>query len=572
MPVFVLRWLDRLEHPRALGVAFLLLIVLSLPMLWAGLLLDDYLQAIVLQTDRGNVFDFFSRGTPLTEQLFQQGLLPWWTPADQQIRFYRPGAQALMAVDAALWPQSWALMHLHSWLWYVALIGVFALAAHQLRLPRAGVILAMMLFAFDSTHAGAVTWLANRNALLSLICGLLVMCCYARGGLRFHLLGGLLWFTGLLFSEALLATAGFLFAYEVFLRHDAVWRRARRLLPYALISVCWIVYWVQGGYGTQGPGFYLNPFSQSEAFLAALPHRVMAFLVGWFALPSADVLGALLVADHTVGVTMWTSLVLVGLAALFWPLLKSDPRARFLLLGTVIAAIPISSGWVVSRSLWWISAGGALLLVLLVQAARRGGADWGRWRQRGVMALLVIHVPLSLMMFPVYAASVRWLDQQMVAPGMAFDFHKGSSVLIVTVPSQGNHVLFPGLKAYWAHLSAYQSEPDWPVGALQTLMEGEGPVRLIRLHEDSLRVEALPEAPDRLASMMPSPVRWSVGQRFQQADMTVTVEALTDGQPTQLRYDFVPGQLAQKRILIWQGSLFVPTVLPAPGRARVLRP
>ena len=55
-----------------------------------------------------------------------------------------------------------------------------------------------------------------------------------------------------------------------------------------------IAWWRIGGYGTAGPGFYIDPGQEPLRFLQEMPFRAPAYLAGWFFVPSADVFGLLI--------------------------------------------------------------------------------------------------------------------------------------------------------------------------------------------------------------------------------------------------------------------------------------
>ncbi|MGH8444813.1 MAG: hypothetical protein ACREVL_06070, partial [Solimonas sp.] len=342
-------------HRHGVFVAALIGLALSLPMLGNGYFMDDYQQRITLLGGdvNGNAFDFFTRGSPVADAQFQSGVLPWWHWPESKTRFFRPVAQWLMQIDYRWWPDSLPLMHLHSLLWYGLLI-VAAGFVYRAFTPAPWVAgLAVVLFAVDSAHAGAVAWLANRNVLVCLLTGLLCLLCHHRGGALGMLAGWALFCLGMATGEAALAITGYLFAYEVFLSPRPLWLRALRLLPYALIALGWMAWWRVGGYGTAGPGFYIDPGQEPLRFLHEMLFRAPAYLAGWFFVPSADIFGLLLGPATRIPTLIYALLLLALLAWLLLPLLRASAQARFYALGMLIALIPICGGAVVSRSLWY---------------------------------------------------------------------------------------------------------------------------------------------------------------------------------------------------------------------------
>ena len=102
-------------------------------------------------------------------------VFPWWTLADAKVFFYRPLSAASLWLDYRLWPNSNALMHLHSLLWYGALCYLAAMLYRRFAGNTPSTGLALMLFALSTAHIGAVVSLAARNLLMTAFFGLLAL-------------------------------------------------------------------------------------------------------------------------------------------------------------------------------------------------------------------------------------------------------------------------------------------------------------------------------------------------------------------------------------------------------------
>jgi len=60
-----------------------------------------------------------STGQPeLLRELRDRGLVPWWTDETLRLAFLRPISEATHRFDEALWPESAALAHVHSLVWW----------------------------------------------------------------------------------------------------------------------------------------------------------------------------------------------------------------------------------------------------------------------------------------------------------------------------------------------------------------------------------------------------------------------------------------------------------------------
>jgi hypothetical protein len=93
--------------------------------------------------------------------------LPWWTYEGARCAFLRPLASLTHAVDYALFPHGVALMHVHNLFWFGVMIWAAGRAYGAMLDSRLVAAIALTMFAFDSSHGMAVSWISNRNALLS---------------------------------------------------------------------------------------------------------------------------------------------------------------------------------------------------------------------------------------------------------------------------------------------------------------------------------------------------------------------------------------------------------------------
>ncbi len=150
----------RLLTARPLPVAALA-VALSLPSLWLGLQLDDHVLRAAL-TDpppvsgwsKGptDVFAFFTGDPAQTRQYIDAGLLPWWTSADYRVAFFRPLAGLTHWIDFRLWPDRVGVMHLHSLIWFGAVVAGAAVFFRRFIGASRAAGLAALLFAADEAH------------------------------------------------------------------------------------------------------------------------------------------------------------------------------------------------------------------------------------------------------------------------------------------------------------------------------------------------------------------------------------------------------------------------------------
>ena len=169
-------------------------VVLALPALGAGWILDDYLHRTIflehpefrdLLGPPGEMFRFF-RGDPVrTGRAMDIGIYPWWTDRTLKAEFLQAITVLTHRLDYMLWPDSPALMHAQSLFWLGT--AVFAVAAYYRQILGATCVatVAALLYAVDDARGTTVGFIANRNVLIAVTFGAWALVChdrYRRGG------------------------------------------------------------------------------------------------------------------------------------------------------------------------------------------------------------------------------------------------------------------------------------------------------------------------------------------------------------------------------------------------------
>jgi hypothetical protein len=378
----------------ALGVA------LVLPSVRAGFFADDYLQVAQLEGWGANpgspldLYAFVPHDRARVAALVDLGA-PYFIAPKLELHFLRPLSSALMALDHALWGRRPLPYHLHTLLWYAALLAVVG-ALYRRAAPRSLALLAFLIFCLDDGHALSVTFIAARNAVVSCVLVWLGLGAHLRwrihdwrtGAWLAPLLGAL----GLAAGEMGLGALAYLVAWELCERRPG-WRRA--LVPTALlVTGYFIVYRLLGG-GAHASGAYLDPFGDPLGFLAALPAR-LALLFGNLVLRTP--IDSAFLDDR-----LRTPLVAVGVAAaavvaLWLPhaLRRLPPdeaaRVRWLGLGAAGALVAGTPGALGDRLLFAAGLGGSVVVAALLRDA------WQLFRARrarllAALALLSFGLP-----------------------------------------------------------------------------------------------------------------------------------------------------------------------------------
>lgn len=381
--------------------------LLTLPALKAGLIGDDYFHRAVL-LHRGEVapfmrpvmdlFAFVKPGEP-AELMRQVGYLPWWSDPGVRISLFRPITALTHVLDYALWPDGIVLQHLHSLGWFfLAVVLVAALYRKVPDMPVAAAPLAALFFAVEDAHTYPAGWLANRNALLCLVCGTAALMCHVRwrvtGRTRWLALALLLFAAGLGCGEATLGALGYVIAWHVTMEpKGSRTRAAAALVPYLVLVFLWRLLYDTLGYGIVGSRLYVDPGQRPLLFLQALAERWPVLFAGqWFQIPID--LWILLTWPQRLALSVASAVLAAGVVWLFWPLLKR-PVARFWAIGMALSIVPLCAAFPMGRLLIFAGIGAFGLLALFVDWYVFSSDVSSRWRKRAAVALLVLHGPVA---------------------------------------------------------------------------------------------------------------------------------------------------------------------------------
>ena len=390
-----------LAHERWPFAAAVLGVTLGLPALWGGAGIDDHAHRARLEgvIPTENVYLEFFAFMPGpgegNEQLWQDGILPWWTHPELKAAFLRPVSVATHVVDHHLWPDIYPLQHAHSLLWYGLAVWIVALLYRRIGGAGAAAGLAALLFAVEDCHAFPAAWLANRNALVALVFGGLALLLHVRwrqeGGRARLPLALFCLALALLSAEAGLGAAAYVVAYELTLVRKPWKNKALALLPYVALVVAWRVVYTAMGFGAQGSSLYVDPGRDPLAFLGAVAERVPVLIFSQWTQFATDI-WLFLPRPLQLGLVVAGVFVTAAMTAFFLPQLRARPEARFWALGMLLALIPVSAAFPMDRLLLFSGIGAFGLLAgqaemlgwtgacARTKAGRRGGLEPSRPR------------------------------------------------------------------------------------------------------------------------------------------------------------------------------------------------
>ena len=572
-----------LASTRARYIILLCGTLLVLPSIGPRLVFDDYLHAALLSPSAPSLgiphapLDLFVFARPGTtnDLLIDRGmLLPWWTDRNLLIAFCRPLSSLTHVIDTWLWPDSPRAMHVHNVAWYVLLLAVVAKVYRRFIEPPWMAGAAFLLYAIDDTHGATVSWIANRNALLATLLGLLAFAFHDRWR-RDGLTSRAWWATGtfalgLLAGEAASSALAFVVAYAMFF--DTADRRSRALsvLPYIAVVVLWRATYQWLGYGAFGSEAYIDPGREPVAWFGRLPSVLAVLVQGQIGFFGADLWNF---RDRPLLVVLALG-NLALLLVLFFPLLRSDRMTRFWATGALGALLPVASSIPSDRLLLFSN---VAAMPLFVQLFGRFAERMAPFPTKGALRFAMA-VPLALIfarrvalapfMVPLRASSMdaigaladRAADAVPKTPDVA-----AKTIVVVNPPSHA-------LASYVALTRANRGEPV-PL-AVRWLAEGSSEVALTRVSERTVKLRPtgglFASWTDFLYRSPRNPLR--MGDVIHLRDMSVKISAESpDGQLTEAEIEFTEPLESPRYVWQqWEGDRCVPFTPPPVGVTVVL--
>ena len=500
---------------------------------------------------------------------FRFHFFPWWSDPGLTMRFMRPLSSVLLWVDHWLFADAPLPQHLHSFLWWVAVV-VAARALFQRSFSSRIATMATVIFALAPCHAIPLAWLANREALVSLTFGIVGMLAIVRvreaGKVSDALIASVCFALSFLAGEYAISLAGFVLAHEV-MKKGTPQRRALTLLPFVLPAALYLGARSLRGYGSSGSGFYTDPLHDPLAFALGAPRRAAILLIdAWLGLD-----------QDTVTVSSspwWVVLIAVVLAALFvLPIresIKALPEAepstaRWFLLGGCLALVPVLAVVPSPRLLGASMLGFSPVIAIVLNHAwfptappsRRGLHEWTALAAMVLAFAHFVHGPgVSFLMGRSFYQST-WayadaVDQLRARIGdvsesevVAMRVTGGGFFLPFSVDATGRPPAYFRILSHASHVLALRRGPR-TLELLGTEAHGLYPAGEGNLFLDAHH-------------------RVEVGQVFEVPGMTATVlEILPDGRPRSARFEFAR-DLEDAQWLHEAASGFPDATPPEPG-------
>jgi hypothetical protein len=554
----------------ALPLVALFAFVVRSPVLSTPLFQDDYNQLAMIEgrypTHSGpfELYDFINDANRAA--LIDRGILPWWTHPQMELRFLRPLASALLWADHAVFHAGALFQHLHSLFWWsLGCAGLYVLLRDLF--SRRIATLGLLIFAVAPCHACPLSWIANREEMISLGVGTWGLVAYSRWresmAPRHALIAFALFSTGVLAGEYSLCFAGYIFAMELTRDHDSPARRALGLLPFAVPVLAYLVARHALHYGAFGTGYYHDPLRDFASYAGAIPRRFsILFSAAWAGVDDHLWVNA---EDWKLAVLMaaTVALVVVPIRSLLQELEGIErQRAIWVIGGSVLALLPLMAVGPAVRLLTipMLGVSGGVALVLdRVWFPRRLQPRHGfaEWTALCALALAFAHLvrgPLDawLVHRELRRMAIKFEDEM----AWMHEHAQGKSMVLL-------------LRVNWFQtlfVAPLMVEGTVPVRALSF---DSGRLLLLRTGPNSIDLVAgsvalFPVDPDDLVRKPDIPL--AVDDSVQLPGMRATIVALRDGKPRRLRFDF-DRNLDDPSFLfvVEKGVTFEEQKLPAPG-------
>jgi len=565
-------YLGKLEHKPAWVLA--ITAMLTLPALFSGWLGDDYIHYALLHPDINipatqdwslfGLFSWVDSAPDRTQFLIDMGVIPWWTYEGFRYQFWRPLAELSHWLDHALWRDLAFMMHMQSLAWYLGLGALLYRLYCQMKMPPIAAIAGLALFLWDSTHGLTLGWIANRNAIMASLFGVLCLLSFlnwrASGSYRAFIFSLAWLLCSLLSGEIGISTSAYLGAYALMLDKAGPKRALIALWPYALMCVGWWVLYKMGGFGAyHSDATYIDPSASPLVFLAKLGERIPVLLFAQFGLVPADVFG--FNPDGMMAFSMVSLLFLAVLFLILLPLLRRSALARFWALGCLFSVVPISSAIPADRNLLMVGIGASALLGLLFESVAARLVD-SRFVRIGAYALFVAHLVISPLLMPLLSYS-----PQIWSKLMALDINQR-----MPVERESDRVLLFGLSMpislatipmRFAHK---QTIPE----RLWMMSSDAMDFTIRRISENKVEIQSekgmINEFEQSVRNLSREPLK--VGQVVVTDGLRLEVKKLDGGgHPLLVELEFDQGHMSDVVAVYWQGKAFHRTELPEVGAA-----
>ncbi|WP_020589579.1 hypothetical protein [Desulfobacter curvatus] len=569
-------------------VAAIIGVALLLPSLDEGIFWDDLYHKSILTGEYtiaekkaasfNAMFSCYS-GKPEQVKTFKDmGFLPWWTYDELKLNFWRPVTELTHILDYKLWPETPWMMHLQSLLWLFLILIVVSILYKRINGKGWVAGFAILLFALDSSHGVPVSWIANRNSVLATFFGFCTILShdyrYKNNWKPGFIISPILLGFSLLSTELGASTCAFLFSYIVFIEKNDLKEKIISLLPYALVVILWRTFYNLFDYGVVGSGFYIDPVATPFDFIKAVFQRWPVLFLAQFFGPSASMF--MFFSESVVrGIVIFGYLFIPFFLYLIYPVLKTDRKARFWILGFALSILPLCASGLHDRLLILASIGGFGVISLFFQYkieqpelfSKTFGLKIISWGF--IVFFIFIHIVLSplgkLKMSEVNDSREPVIDSQVNNKHLTVKKH--NQILIVINPAD----------SYLSFLRIINQKflkKEFNAKYFRGLASSWSDLTIKRTDDRSLEIFAekgyFSQGFDTLFRGKHNPMK--IGQEVTLAGLTVKILSLTkSGFPQNVKFTFEkPLEDSDYRFVCWKNMGYEPYKLPGIGEINFL--
>jgi hypothetical protein len=472
--------------------------------LFADFMADDLIQLGVLEkvtpaADWTGPFDLYtiSDGIPGHVRAMQDaGFFPWATDPAFEMAFFRPLSSGLLALDHAVFGLRPAGYRLHGVLWALALVAAVGWILRRALSDRVATI-ALLVFVLSAIH-GIFCWTAARHVVVAAALGFAALAAHIRwredGWRPGALLSLVAIALSLAASEAAVAVAVYLVAYEALGSPGTIGARLRAAAPAVALVAIYVLVWQAAGHGTSAGTDYVDPVRAPIAFLRELPAR-LAVLAGGIVMGGGAIDLWVLRPDFRGILKLAGVLETAAFATTLYVAWRATPAAQrrgagWLGVAAVVSAVPFAGTPIGSRCLLVPLVGAAPLLAIVIDrwraSRRRAGAPHGRPFAVACIVIAVIHLglaPIGRLFTPLF---LRTLMAERAAATL-----RDAELDPATVTRQTAVVLVAPDLIVGLHGAFHAAVHRLPMPAAWRVVSwAPGPHRFVRIAVDALEMEA----------------------------------------------------------------------------------
>jgi len=526
-----------------------------------------------------HLYTFMSGAPGERDRMVAESEIPWWSASGIRLSFFRPLSSALLTLDHAVAGRRPLFYHLHSMAWYVAAALAAASLFRRLFAEREAA-LAALLFVVAPAHWMLAAWPSARHVAISGTFAILALIAHleARKRDRAPLLTAAacaLAALALAAGETALGVFGFVAAYELVGRRDALAERLRALLPWAALFLAYAVLYKAFGYGVRNCGAYVDPIAQPLAYLALLPTRLAVYLdAALWCVPSEISLMSSRAAPIMAAMGVVATLTFAGLfrrASRELDAQHADTHS-WLFVGALLALLPGIASIPGDRVLFLADLAVAPgLAVILLHAGRKsqGGAPLLVARV-GVGFLGLVHVVLAPLLFAFSAENLAATSHAGIAAASNAEIPARAGLSVIGIG------LSDPLVGMYLSASLYIApRPEPRPSSVQLLSMSAHDHRVARTDDRTLEISVLggtmlEGALDYLFRPASAPLH--VGDTLPIGAWSVRILDETDGRPARfaVRFDRSVDD-PQLAFVIWKNGALRALVPPKVGAELLVR-